>query len=67
MSASSFVVQDIYGASAQTFSLLFGLNSIGIVGIGQLNGKVLVGRVAMDRVLAVGLALITAASAALVR
>jgi DHA1 family bicyclomycin/chloramphenicol resistance-like MFS transporter len=66
VSASSFVVQDIYGASAQTFSLLFGLNSIGIVGIGQLNGKVLVGRVPMDRVLAVGLALITAASVALV-
>ncbi|WP_073494387.1 multidrug effflux MFS transporter [Actinacidiphila paucisporea] len=66
VSASSFVVQDIYGASAQTFSLLFGLNSIGIVGIGQLNGKVLVGRVPMDRVLAVGLVLITAASAALV-
>jgi DHA1 family bicyclomycin/chloramphenicol resistance-like MFS transporter len=66
VSASSFVVQDIYGASAQTFSLLFGLNSIGIVGIGQLNGKVLVGRVDMDRVLAVGLVLITVASVALV-
>ncbi|MFG1806367.1 multidrug effflux MFS transporter [Streptomyces sp. NPDC049040] len=66
VSASSFVVQDIYGASPQTFSLLFGLNSIGIVGIGQLNGKVLVGRVSMDRVLGVGLVLITAASAALV-
>jgi DHA1 family bicyclomycin/chloramphenicol resistance-like MFS transporter len=66
VSASSFVVQDIYGASPQTFSLLFGLNSIGIVGIGQLNGKVLVGRVDMDKVLAVGLVLITAASVALV-
>jgi DHA1 family bicyclomycin/chloramphenicol resistance-like MFS transporter len=66
VSASSFVVQDIYGASPQTFSLLFGLNSVGIVGIGQLNGKVLVGRVDMDRVLAVGLVLITAASGALV-
>ncbi|WP_333769150.1 multidrug effflux MFS transporter [Streptomyces sp. IBSBF 2435] len=66
VSASSFVVQDIYGASPQTFSLLFGLNSIGIVGIGQLNGKVLVGRVSMDRVLGVGLVLITAASVMLV-
>ncbi|HEY3481018.1 MAG TPA: multidrug effflux MFS transporter, partial [Streptomyces sp.] len=27
VSASSFVIQDIYGASPQTFSLLFGLNS----------------------------------------
>lgn len=62
VSASSFVVQDIYGASPQTFSLLFGLNSIGIVGIGQLNGKVLVGRVDLDRVLAVGLVLITGAA-----
>ncbi|WP_225845207.1 multidrug effflux MFS transporter [Streptomyces sp. HPF1205] len=66
VSASSFVVQDIYGASPQTFSLLFGLNSVGIVGFGQLNGKVLIGRVDMHRVLAVGLALIGAASAALV-
>jgi len=66
VSASSFVVQDVYGASVQTFSLLFGLNSVGIVAVGQLNGKVLVGRVDMDRVLAVGLALIGAASVALV-
>ncbi|MFC4035208.1 multidrug effflux MFS transporter [Streptomyces polygonati] len=66
VSASPFVVQDIYGASPQTFSLLFGLNSVGIVAVGQLNGKVLVGRVDMDKVLAVGLALVTAASVALV-
>ena len=66
VSASSFVVQDIYGASPQTFSLLFGLNSIGIVGVGQLNGKVLIGRIDMDKVLAVGLALVMLASAALV-
>jgi DHA1 family bicyclomycin/chloramphenicol resistance-like MFS transporter len=66
VSASSFVVQDIYGASPQTFSLLFGLNSVGIVGVGQLNGKVLVGRVDMDRVLAVGLVLIGLSTAALV-
>ena len=66
VSASSFVVQDVYGASPQTFSLLFGLNSIGIVGVGQLNGKVLIGRIDMDKVLAVGLALVMLASAALV-
>jgi DHA1 family bicyclomycin/chloramphenicol resistance-like MFS transporter len=66
VSASSFVVQDIYGASPQTFSLLFGLNSIGIVGMGQLNGKVLVGRVDLDRVLAVGLLLITLSAGSLV-
>lgn len=66
VSASAFVVQDIYGASPQTFSLLFGLNSIGIVGVGQLNGKVLVGRIDMDRVLAAGLVLVTGASVVLV-
>ncbi|HEY5835872.1 multidrug effflux MFS transporter [Streptomyces sp.] len=66
VSASSFVVQDVYGASPQTFSLLFGLNSIGIIGFGQLNGKVLVGRVDMNKVLGTGLALVTLAAAALV-
>ena len=55
VSGSSFVVQEIYGASPQTFSLLFGLNSIGLIGMGQINGRVLVGRVSMDKVLAVGL------------
>ncbi len=65
ISASPFVVQDIYGASPQTFSLLFGLNSIGLVAVGQINGKVLVGRISLDKALAVGLALITVASAAL--
>ncbi len=65
VSASSFVVQDIYGASPQTFSLLFGVNSVGLVAVGQLNGKVLVGRADLNRVLAVGLAVVTAAGVAL--
>ncbi|MFJ2955637.1 multidrug effflux MFS transporter [Streptomyces sp. NPDC087270] len=66
VSASSFVVQDIYGASPQTYGLLFGLNSVGLVAVGQFNGKVLMGRVEMNKVLGVGLALITLASTALV-
>ena len=66
VSASSFVVQDVYGASAQTFSLLFGLNSIGMVGVSRLNGKVLVGRFDLDRVLGLGLAVITLSAVALV-
>ncbi|MFI1967899.1 multidrug effflux MFS transporter [Streptomyces cinnamoneus] len=65
ISASPFVVQDIYGASPQTFSLLFGLNSVGLVAVGQVNGKVLVGRVSLDKALGAGLAVITLASAAL--
>ncbi len=65
ISASPFVVQEIYGASPQTFSLLFGLNSIGLVAAGQINGKVLVGRVRLDRVLAVGLGIVVLAATAL--
>jgi DHA1 family bicyclomycin/chloramphenicol resistance-like MFS transporter len=65
IAASAFVVQDLYGASAQTYSLLFGVNSVGLVALGQVNGKVLVGRVPMDRVLGAGLAIIAAAALAL--
>ncbi|MEU5212205.1 multidrug effflux MFS transporter [Streptomyces sp. NPDC020742] len=65
ISASPFVVQEIYGASPQVFSLLFGLNSIGLVAVGQINGKVLVGRVALDKVLGCGVALIALAATAL--
>ncbi|MCQ4210265.1 multidrug effflux MFS transporter [Streptomyces longispororuber] len=62
ISASPFVIQEIYGASPQTFSLLFGLNSVGLIATGQLNGKVLVGRVNLDKVLATGIALIVLAA-----
>ncbi|KOV90491.1 multidrug effflux MFS transporter [Streptomyces sp. NRRL B-3648] len=65
VSASPFVIQEIYGASPQTFSLLFGLNSVGLVAAGQLNGKVLVGRVSLDKVLAAGLTVIVLAATAL--
>ena len=65
VSASPFVVQEIYGASPQTFSLLFGLNSVGLMITGQINGKLLVGRVALDKVLAAGLAVTVLAAAAL--
>ncbi|MFJ2753097.1 Bcr/CflA family multidrug efflux MFS transporter [Streptomyces sp. NPDC087297] len=65
ISASPFVVQEIYGASPQAFALLFGLNSVGLILVGQINGKLLVGRVRLDKVLAVGLAVVTAAAVAL--
>jgi len=65
IAASPFVIQEIYGASPQTFSLLFGVNSVGLVVVGQINGKLLVGRVSMDKVLAVGLAVITLSATAL--
>ncbi|MFJ9152654.1 multidrug effflux MFS transporter [Streptomyces sp. NPDC102270] len=65
ISASPFVIQEIYGASPQTFSLLFGVNSVGLVVVGQINGKLLVGRVSLERVLGVGLLTVTAAATAL--
>ncbi|MFJ9818051.1 multidrug effflux MFS transporter [Streptomyces sp. NPDC101151] len=65
ISASPFVIQEIYGASPQTFSLLFGLNSVGLVAAGQINGKLLVGRVSLDKVLAAGLTVIVLAATAL--
>lgn len=65
VSASPFVIQEIFGASPQTFSLLFGINSFGLVLMGQINGKVLVGRIRLDKVLAAGLVVATLASVAL--
>ncbi|MFC9286178.1 multidrug effflux MFS transporter [Streptomyces sp. NPDC057052] len=65
ISASPFVIQEIYGASPQTFSLLFGVNSVGLVVVGQVNGRVLVGRVRLERVLAAGLGVVVAAATAL--
>ncbi|MFD3665996.1 multidrug effflux MFS transporter [Streptomyces sp. NPDC058659] len=65
IAASPFVVQEIYGASPQTFSLLFGINSIGLVIVGQINGKLLVGRVRLDKVLGWGVGTILLASLAL--
>ncbi|WP_327748988.1 multidrug effflux MFS transporter [Streptomyces europaeiscabiei] len=65
ISASPFVIQEIYGASPQTFSLLFGVNSVGLVIVGQINGKILVGRVSLDKVFAVGLTVVALAATAL--
>ncbi|MEU0968105.1 multidrug effflux MFS transporter [Streptomyces sp. NPDC005917] len=65
ISASPFVIQEIYGASPQTFSLLFGLNSVGLVIAGQINGRVLVGRVGLDKVLGAGLVVTVLAATAL--
>ncbi|MGZ9930676.1 Bcr/CflA family multidrug efflux MFS transporter [Streptomyces sp. NC-S4] len=65
ISASPFVIQEIYGASPQAFSLLFGLNSVGLILVGQVNGKLLVGRVRLDKVLGVGLAVVLTAAVSL--
>lgn len=39
ISGSPFVIQNIYGASAQTFSILFAINGVGIIVATQLTGK----------------------------
>lgn len=54
ISGSSFVLQDIFGLSPQGFGLVFAVNSVGIVAVGQVNGR-LVGRFSPRRLLAVGL------------
>jgi DHA1 family bicyclomycin/chloramphenicol resistance-like MFS transporter len=54
ISGSSFALQGVYGLSPQQFSLVFGLNGVGIVLAGQLNGR-LVGRFSERTLLAAGL------------
>jgi len=54
ISGSPFVLQDIYGISPQLFSVIFGMNALGLVIVGQVNGR-LVGRVSPTRLLVAGL------------
>jgi DHA1 family bicyclomycin/chloramphenicol resistance-like MFS transporter len=41
ISGSSFVLQDGYGVSPTMFSLLFGLNALGLIGLSQANRRLL--------------------------
>jgi DHA1 family bicyclomycin/chloramphenicol resistance-like MFS transporter len=50
ISGSSFVLQDVYGLTAQQFSVVFAANGLGIVLVGHANG-LLVGRVADEHTL----------------
>ena len=54
ISGSPFVLQEIYGVSPQQFSLLFGVNALGIVIAGQVNAR-LIGRVPLRRLLGGGI------------
>jgi MFS transporter, DHA1 family, multidrug resistance protein len=54
ISGSPFVTQNIYGLSPQAFSLIFAVNSLGIVALGQVSG-LLAGRVRMTTLLIAGL------------
>jgi DHA1 family bicyclomycin/chloramphenicol resistance-like MFS transporter len=44
IAGSSFILEDVYGVSPQVFSLVFAVNSAGLIGMSQLGGH-LVGRV----------------------
>lgn len=54
IASASFVVQDVFGLSAQVFGVVFGVNAVGLVAAGQLSG-LLVRRVGPERLLAAGL------------
>lgn len=58
ISGSSFVLQGIYGASPQVFSLIFATNALGIMLAGQINAW-LVSCVPIQRMLLIGLSMST--------
>jgi DHA1 family bicyclomycin/chloramphenicol resistance-like MFS transporter len=61
VSGSSFVLQDVYGASPTLYSLIFGVNGIGLIIASQVNGRI-VGRVEPITLLRGALLAIAAAS-----
>jgi DHA1 family bicyclomycin/chloramphenicol resistance-like MFS transporter len=54
ISASPFIVEELYGESPQTFSLMFAVNALGLVAASQASG-LLVGRFGPRRILRIGL------------
>lgn len=56
LAGSPFVLEGIYGVSAQTYGWLFALNAVGLVAAGQLSRR-LADRVGPERLLRAGLAL----------
>ncbi|MGV9307366.1 multidrug effflux MFS transporter [Nonomuraea sp. NPDC003727] len=54
ISGSPFVLQEVYGASPQQFSLIFGLNALGLTVMAQLGGR-LSGRVSPARLVLAGM------------
>ena len=60
ISGSSFALQGVYGLSPQQFSLVFGLNGVGIIAMGGVNRR-LVGRVSEHTLLLAGLSIAAAA------
>lgn len=56
ISGSSFVIQNVFGASPQTYSLFFAINSVGIVLAIQITGR-LAGRIAERNLFMAGISL----------
>ncbi len=56
ISASPFIIEDVFGQSPQVFSIFFAVNALGIVVMSQVSG-LLVGRVPPGRILLAGLIL----------
>ncbi|MEE1787572.1 multidrug effflux MFS transporter [Streptomyces sp. SP17BM10] len=66
ISGSSTVLQHVYHVSPQTYSLLFGLNSVAIVAMTQINGRVLARRFTASALMLAGLGVAVAAGVVLV-
>ena len=64
ISGSSFVFQNVYGVSAQAFSLIFGINGVGLMINGAVTGR-LTGRIADWKLLLFSLCLAAVGSVAL--
>ncbi|MGO1052652.1 multidrug effflux MFS transporter [Crossiella sp. CA198] len=64
ISGSPFVIQELYGASPQIYSLIFGVNAIGVVAVAQVNGR-LAHRVHSRTLLGIGVQAVSLAGLAL--
>jgi len=64
ISVSPFILENIYGLSPQLFSLLFGINALGLAIMAQVSAR-LVGRVSPQKLLTWGVATIAIAATAL--
>ncbi|GAA3101216.1 multidrug effflux MFS transporter [Streptosporangium carneum] len=66
ISGSPFVLQEVYGASPQAFSLVFGLNAVGMTVISQIGGRLTERGVTPVRLVRVGLVVSVVGAGALV-
>lgn len=64
ISVSPFILETVYGLSPQIFSLLFGINALGLAGMAQISTR-LIGRVSPQALLSCGVAAMAIAGTAL--